>query len=161
MEKKNLLRHFSMTLLVNIFFCTIIVLTIYRFDIPGYTLALPIIFLLLTAIQQDVTTPQHALFIALMIVLIPLLSFLLAQHKTIIFALFYLFTVTSIDAAIHLKRPLPFPDVIPFVFMFAARLFGVNEKIIFGLVVAYYLARITTLYLAIARDIYGKEDLDD
>ena len=165
MEKKYILRNFSLTLLVNAFFAFILTITIMQFDLILLVLALPVVYLILMAIQQEITTYQHALYIALLIVLVPLLQFLHQEEKAVIFALYYLFTITSFDAAIRLKKPIPFPDVIPFIFVFVCIflsgvfLVRVEPKIIYGLLIAYYLARLTTLYLAVVKEImYKKED---
>lgn len=158
MEKKNFLKPFLQTLLINSLIVGVISLTAFRTDYHGITLILPVVFLLLTAVQQMIKTPVHAVFIALLILLIPLVNFISPAEKTVVFCVFYLFNITAFDLAIRLEKPLPFPDLIPLIFILVARMVSINPRIIYGLVIAYYLARVTTLVLSAITETYEKGD---
>ncbi len=158
MKKKSSLIQFSSLLLLNACISAILSLVAYFYTIPAFALAVPVFFLLFASLQQTLTTPQHSLFIAMLIFLIPLLNFLATLERTIICSAFFIFTLASFDSAIRIKRPLPIPDFIPFIFILVAQMVDIDHQIIFGLVLAYYLSRLTALYLMTTRHLILDEE---
>ena len=158
MKISSPIRRIGVIFFINLFICIVLTELAAHVDIPGYNLALPIIFLLMMAFQQNIKTIQHALFIAVLVVFIPILSSLEPMQTAVIYSLFYLLTLLTLDTAKTLKESLPYPDILPALFIFIALLTHLPTIYIFGIVTAYLLSRITTFFLITARKFYENEN---
>ncbi len=156
MKNQFALQSFFKILTINVLSCSFLIIIAAFINWQWIPLVLPIIFFLLISLQQSFNSVQHAIFIAVLMIFLPILSAMSILQITVIYSLYYLTTILSFDMALRMGKTLPLPDFLVPIFVLIAILLKIPTNIQFGISIAYYLTRSTAHVLLNIKNLKNK-----
>ncbi len=141
MENRLSRQEFFRLVFFNVIICFILIVIAFYSTLKWFTLILPILFFILISFQKPRYSVQHALFIAILMLFVPILSAMSTLQVTMVYCSYYFLTALSFDIARRLGRPLPLPDYFVPLFILLAILLSAPTNVQFGICMSYYIAR--------------------